>query len=79
MIRLFKPGERVQLKSGGPVMEVIKYNVESHPLLGNTVSTTRVECSWYSAEEGRKTKVFHQNMLQKAPSTVKESTGVMLK
>lgn len=60
MIRLFKPGDRVQLKIGGPVMEVMRYVA-----VDNEVSSTRVECSWYDPDEGRKTKVFHQNSLFK--------------
>lgn len=60
MIRLFKPGDRVQLKIGGPAMEVMRYIAAN-----NEVSSTHVECSWYDPDEGRKAKIFHQNSLFK--------------
>lgn len=60
MIRLFRPGDRVQLKVGGPVMEVMKYVT-----VDNEVSSTQVECAWYDPDEGRKTRIFHQNSLLK--------------
>ena len=58
MIRFFRPGDRVQLKSGGPVMEVMRYASED-----NKLSSTQVECVWYDPDEGRKCKIFHQNSL----------------
>lgn len=66
MIRLFKPGDRVQLKIGGPVMEVMKYVTKVSPILGVYESNYQVECVWFDPEEGRKTAVFHQNSLVKA-------------
>jgi uncharacterized protein YodC (DUF2158 family) len=64
--RYFKPGDRVQLRSAGPVMEVMKYTEERHMLFGMFVSNTRVLCVWYDKHEGRKEGVFHQNSLMRA-------------
>jgi len=66
MQRYFKPEERVQLRSGGPVMEVMKYAEEKHMLFGVFVSNVRVLCVWYDRHEGRKEGVFHQNSLMRA-------------
>lgn len=65
MTRLFKPGDRVMLKSGGPVMEVLDYVLEENPLLGVYVSSQKVKCVWYDPEEGRKIGEFHQRSLRK--------------
>lgn len=61
MVRLFKPGDRVTPRSGGPVMEVIKY-VEEDGLLIQGVSDRKVLCVWYDSQ-GRKKDVFYQNTL----------------
>ena len=66
MARLFKPGDRVQLKSGGPVMKVLNYVLKRRPFVGTYLSDSEVECAWYDRGEGRrKTDVFHQNALMK--------------
>ncbi|GAA0892730.1 hypothetical protein GCM10009122_24090 [Fulvivirga kasyanovii] len=65
MKRYFKPGDRVQLRSGGPVMEVIKYVEGKDFLLGTSTSNHKVLCVWYDKVEGRKEGVFHQNSLIK--------------
>ena len=65
MCRLFKPGDRVQLRSGGPIMEVIKYAICYSPWLGNYTSNDIVECVWYDPDEGRKKGRFHQKNLVK--------------
>lgn len=65
VVRKFKPGDRVEQKSGGPVMEVMHYEVEDKPLVGEFVSEQDVRCVWY--EEGeRKTGVFDQRTLTKS-------------
>jgi len=46
-VRKFKAGDRVQQKSGGPVMEVIKYAMDHLPLGGETYSDHHVVCAWY--------------------------------
>ena len=73
MGKLFKPGDRVELKTGGPVMQVIKYVAEESPILGMHESNHKVQCVWYDPEFGRKTDVFHQNSLTKV-SWVKRNT-----
>ncbi len=62
MIRMFKPGEKVRKRSGGPVMQVIRY------INKNTLEpgTCHVECSWYDKEDRKfRKKVFHQYSLEK--------------
>lgn len=65
MTRLFKPGDRVILRSGGPVMEVLDYALEYKPLLGPVISNHKVRCVWYDPVEGRKTGIYHQKSLEK--------------
>lgn len=65
VVRKFKPGDRVQQKSGGPVMEVIHYEVEHKRLVGDFVSDQDVRCVWYG-EEGRETGVFDQRTLTRS-------------
>ncbi|MDW3195458.1 MAG: DUF2158 domain-containing protein [Cytophagales bacterium] len=65
MIRHFKPGDRVQLKSGGPVMEVIKYVQQGKRLGKSTVSNAKVLCVWFESGGNRKEEVIHQNRLIK--------------
>ena len=71
MTRLFKPGDRVTLASGGPVMEVIKYaeeeEEEEEGLLGKEVNDHKVQCVWYDSRNGRMKEVFHQRNLIRAP------------
>ena len=64
--RLFKTGDKVQLKTGGPVMEVIRYVLRNNFLYAQHISTEYVECAYYSFldKEWRK-DVFHQNNLVK--------------
>ncbi|HHM20555.1 MAG TPA: DUF2158 domain-containing protein [Bacteroidetes bacterium] len=64
MARYFKPGDRVQKRSGGPVMEVVKYVLEREPLVGEDLSDNEVECVWYNNGK-RKTAVFDQRTLFK--------------
>ena len=71
MVRYFKPGDRVELRSGGPKMEVLKYILKHDPVAGNYLSEYEVECVWYNKEGGRKTDVFHQNTLVKVSSNSK--------
>ncbi|WP_157493879.1 DUF2158 domain-containing protein [Fulvivirga imtechensis] len=66
MNRLFKPGDRVVLRSGGPVMEVLNYVLEYKPFLGPMLSNHKVRCVWYDPIEGRRTAIYHQRSLQKA-------------
>ena len=62
-MRLFKPGDRVREKTGGPIMIVQRYAREYSPLLGWHESNHEVECSWYEHEY--KSKVIHQHSLIK--------------
>lgn len=66
MTRLFKPGDRVILNSGGPVMEVLDYALEESPVIGTHVSGQKVRCVWFDPETGRRTGTFHQRSLRKA-------------
>jgi uncharacterized protein YodC (DUF2158 family) len=61
-VRRFKPGDRVQHRNGGQVMEVMKYVLERRPLVGEVCSDCLVECVWYDDGE-RQSEVFHQNVL----------------
>ena len=70
LIRLFKPGERVQLKTGGPIMIVQKYIHEYNPLIGWHENNNAVECTWIDAEKEYHKKVFHQRNLAKAGSLI---------
>lgn len=60
--RRFKPGDRVQHRNGGEVMEVMKYVIEHRPLLGDVCSDCLVECVWYKNGQ-RNCEVFNQNVL----------------
>ena len=65
IVRKFKPGDRVELKKGGPIMEVLQYELEEKPFLGKIFSNEKVKCVWY--ENGvRNTQVFNQNVLTKS-------------
>lgn len=63
MIRKFKPGDRVQKETYGPVMEVVKYIVDES-IAGENFSTRNIECVWFENEE-RKKGVFDQRTLFK--------------
>lgn len=65
IIRMFKPGDRVQRKSGGPVMIVQRYAREFSPLVGWYESNYLVECSYYRSD-GYQREVIHQNNLIKS-------------
>lgn len=67
MKKIFKPGDRVRLRSGSPIMVVQKYAREYSPWIGWYESSIIVECTWFDAE-GYKRKNFHQNNLIKATS-----------
>ena len=65
MVRLFKAGDRVQNKSGGPVMVVQRYARDYNKWIGWYESECFVECSWYDLKEGYKSTVVHQMNLMK--------------
>jgi len=62
-VRKFKAGDRVQQKSGGPVMEVIKYAMDHLPLGGETYSDHHVVCAWYDENKEHHEQVFDQRAL----------------
>ncbi len=62
--RKFRTGDRVRQKSGGPVMEVVKYCME-HELMGDVFSLHDVKCVWYDEDKNRFVKVFDQRSLYK--------------
>ena len=69
MERLYKTGDLVRLKSGGPTMTVLEYDVWQDTigaLLGTAKpahDTGMVTCQWFKDDEVKKSK-FHQDMLQ---------------
>ena len=65
IIRKFKPGDWVEHKLGGPVMEVIRYEIKRKLLVGEVVSEQDVKCVWYEDGE-RKTATFDQRTLKKS-------------
>lgn len=62
MVRFLRAGDRVQMRSGGPVMEVVKYATETKLWIGSYTSEELVECVWYD-EKGRQKDIFHQKNL----------------
>jgi uncharacterized protein YodC (DUF2158 family) len=49
----YLPGETVQLKSGGPIMTIVKVDDVRH-----------ITCMWYAAAQGEfRTQVFEQTWL----------------
>ena len=71
MDKLFKPGDKVQLKTGGPIMEVVKYVMRNNFLYPQHISTEYVECTYYSVlNKEWKTESFHQDNLLKVDGAV---------
>lgn len=67
--RLFKTGDKVQLKTGGPVMEVVRYVMRNNFLYPQHMSTEYVECTYYSLLDKTWVKeTFNQNNLVKVDS-----------
>jgi hypothetical protein len=64
-IRKFKPGDRVVRKSDQLMMEVIKYPIEHHILVGDQWSEHDVECVWYDEQKERHKGIFDQRTLIK--------------
>ena len=64
MVRKFKKGDSVQLKSGGPVMNVITYMVISDIVAGAYLSINQVVCAWNDPIEGKQTGIFEQDDLR---------------
>ena len=68
MERKFKTGDIVRLKSGGPPMTVLEYEVWQD-VIGSLIGTAKpaqdtalVSCQWFKDDEIKKAK-FHQDML----------------
>jgi uncharacterized protein YodC (DUF2158 family) len=69
--KLFKQGDTVQLKSGGPVMTIDEYEIW-HDIMSGFVNKTAqpsyvtevVKCTWFD-KNIRKFGKFHQNLLKK--------------
>lgn len=68
MIKLFKPGDKVQVHNGGPVMTVQRYALKHTPWNGTHESDCEVECSWYDLKTGHRSGIFHQLTLTKVHS-----------
>ena len=67
MARYFKPGDKVQLKNGGPLMTVLKYIEVKEPLVGTVESDEFLACEWFD-KEGPHRDVFNQNALIRVAS-----------
>lgn len=65
MVHIWKSGDRVESKNGGPVMEVINYIEEHNILVGKVISDHIVLCSWYD-KDGHHQDTFHQHTLMKS-------------
>ncbi len=68
MERKFKTGDQVRLRSGGPVMTVVEYEVWND-ILGGLIGkakpsqeTGMVTCQWFKEDELKKSN-FHQDTL----------------
>lgn len=66
MITQFKHGDRVQLRSGGPVMKVIKHESRKKPLKRANSHNPKVLCQWYDKRLGKREFCFHQRDLKKS-------------
>ena len=64
MVHEYITGDKVQLKLGGPTMEITKYESELHLGVGNVYRDHNVECIWYENGEMKK-DIFDQRMLVK--------------
>lgn len=64
IIRMFKPGDRVQRNGSGPVMIVQHYARQYSPFVGWYECDHSVVCSWYE-DDGYHNEVIHQNNLTK--------------
>ena len=65
MVRLFKPGDWVQLKIGGPVMKVIRYCPQPTKRFTSRENNYKVLCSCYDSQGGHQEHIYHQNSLIK--------------
>jgi len=66
----FKRGDKVKLKSGGPVMTVDEYET-GHDIMGSIIGNAKpswqtedVSCEWFDKTKPMRRK-FHQDMLEK--------------
>lgn len=64
-VKIFKPGDRFRLRTGGPVMTVQRYTQKYNPVAGKYESSDTVECTWYGPE-GINESTVHQQSLIKA-------------
>ncbi len=64
--RLFKPGDRVQKRSGGPVMIVQRYARKYSLLTDWHEDHNSVECTWLDSKEGYQRKCFLSRNLMRA-------------
>ena len=66
MKRRFKKGDEVQLKTGGPVMNVVTYMLVSDIVAGSYLSLNEVVCTWDDPKKGKQTGIFSQDQLELA-------------
>jgi len=63
----FKPGDVVQLKSGGPEMTVRGYKMIQPFDAPAYPSDTEVECEWFDDKNQRQKGTFNQDTLEAVP------------
>jgi len=61
--RLFKPGDRVNPRLGGPTMTVQKYVKYQGSFLADCVTNNAVECTWVDKKGKYNKNIFHQRNL----------------
>ena len=65
MEKLFKHGDTVRLKSGGPLMTV-NTNIDEYQYEGPSIFYGEVECKWFDSKNVICTDKFKQDALEKS-------------
>lgn len=70
MSKFFKVGDTVRQKSGGPVMEVLRY-LQDYSDLSDKTRKKLVLCTWKGPNGEWFERAFHQNELEKYKPWIK--------